>query len=33
MNEGIEWEKSLSSALNTAKNDGKNVLVDFSSPT
>jgi hypothetical protein len=32
MGYGIVWEKSLSSALKTASNEDKLVLVDFSSP-
>jgi hypothetical protein len=33
MGEGIIWEKSLSSALESAKNQNKLVLVDFFGPT
>jgi hypothetical protein len=32
MEEGIVWEKSLSSALKRAEDEEKMVLVDFTSP-
>ena len=32
MGEGIQWNRSLSSALASAKSENKLVLVDFSSP-